>query len=334
MTASRYSESPPPPPGWPATKVWPPTQSLDDAFDKLRWAEQHFETLRREVEPFEERDTHTIRCEVDADEGEYTFYVHDLEDVPSDDWGLIAGDCLHNARTALDYLMVRLFGLVTYDKPRYVPRIQFPIYDDPGRFKGAVAELREHSGLSGYLARIEELQPFNVANASVWGWASPTPGFVRMLFPQPVVHALPKALWRLTGLDNLDKHRVINAAWRGVKAPEPFAEPSFVPPDFELVGGGSTYLGPLEEGAKVASLRFATPLPREWKPDEMEMKREFPLVVSIYDEDTFTGRVLEILPFCLWGVRSVLKLFEPVFTRSEPPLPVTAIENVDPVPFL
>src|SRR3954452_21619359 len=129
------SEFPPKPEGWPPGKIWPPgRQSLDDAFDKLRWAEHHLETLRSEIEPFEQRDAHTISFEVDADAGKYTFYIHDLEEPESGDWGLIVGDCLHNARTALDYLMVRLFSLVTDDDPRLIENVQFPITDDPEGF--------------------------------------------------------------------------------------------------------------------------------------------------------------------------------------------------------
>jgi hypothetical protein len=35
--------------------------------------------------------------------------------------------------------------------------------------------------------------------------------------------------------------------------------------------------------------------------------------------------VLEVLPLCLWGVRAVLGLFDPVFTRGDPPLPVATL---------
>jgi hypothetical protein len=149
----------------------PPRPSLDDAFDKLSRAKHHFETLRREIVPLEQRDTYTIGFEVDADAGKYTFYVHGLDATPKPDWGLVVGDCLHNARTALDYLAVRLIALVTFQDPRFIEAIQFPIYDDPGKFKSSapVAEMRKHASFSGYLARIEELQPFNRGNASLWG---------------------------------------------------------------------------------------------------------------------------------------------------------------------
>jgi hypothetical protein len=208
-----------PPPGWDPQLRWPPiTPSLDDAFDKLRWAKKHLETLREEIEPFEQRDTHSITVEVDADAGKYTFYVHGLDAIPDPDWGLIVGDCLHNGRTALDYLMVRLFALVTGKDPRYIGRVQFPISDSPGSFDSSpsVSQMRKHPEFKGYLARIEELQPFNTGNISIWGARDPAPSSGQ-LFPSPVIHALPQALNRLSSLDNLDKHRIIHTAWVGVR---------------------------------------------------------------------------------------------------------------------
>src|SRR5437588_11697463 len=95
-----------PPAEWPEGLPWPPEPpSLEASFEKLRWAKQHLATLRREIEPFEQRDTHSVRYEVDLDQGKYTFYVSGLEEPDNANWGLMVGDCLHNARTALDYLM-------------------------------------------------------------------------------------------------------------------------------------------------------------------------------------------------------------------------------------
>src|SRR5665213_4058059 len=109
----------------------------NDAWDKIRWAKHHFETLRRQIEPFEKRDSHTFSYEVNPDEGKYTFYVHGLE-VVDPDWGLIIGDCLHNARTALDYLIVRLVGYVTGEDPKEIRTVSFPIFDEESDFSSKV----------------------------------------------------------------------------------------------------------------------------------------------------------------------------------------------------
>jgi len=285
---------------------------LGDALDKLRWARKHFEVLRSQIEPFEQRDAHSVSLKRHADVSEYVFYVHGLE-VPDPDWGLMIGDCLHNARTALDYLIVRLYARVTGAEPRDIDSVQFPIYREPKRFVGAVTELRKESAFSGYLTRIEELQPFNNRNPSVWGVDE---------HGMPQNAPLPSALDRLSLLDNVDKHRVVHAAWLGAvwgrgEGLEPPSDLTFVK--------SAVSAEPLVDGAEIGRYSFKPPLPvREWHPDEMDMKRRFPIEVA-FDQPLPAKGVLEVLAFCLWGVEAVLALFGPVFSHGAPPLPVTAI---------
>jgi hypothetical protein len=258
---------------------------------------------------------HTISVDVNVETGEYLFYVHGLE-ATDPDWGLAIGDCLHNARTALDYLMVRLVALATGESPRDIETLSFPIENDPAKLASSFRRLRdEHPNLSGYFARIEELQPFNTGNPSIWGTGPAS--------PRTYFHGLPGALQRLSQLDIIDKHRIVHAAWVGTA---PFRASVQAPADFSRSLGGSQNHGPLEDGAQIGNWSFETPLPYEWRPSEMEMKRYFPLQVAI-GEPTVAAGVLEILPFCIWAVEAVLTIFQPVFERGKPPLPVTAIPN-------
>jgi hypothetical protein len=291
--------------------------NLDDAVDKLRWAKHHFDALREQVEPFQQRDTHTFSVRIDQDAGEYIFWVHSLE--PTDpDWGLIVGDCVHNARTALDYLIVRLCALVYGRHPRDIDDIQFPIVKHPDRFLGVrgIAEAMKSPFLKSYLTRIEELQPYNYGNIAIWGITD---------HGLPLMHSLPQALLRLATLDNIDKHRIINTIRHGVDFYQAFGRSSVWPPEFKDFAGTTTG-APLEDGAEIGRWRFQTPLPFEWKPDQVEMKRAFPIMTTLDESPTLAG-VLEILEFCIWGVESTFALFEPVFTRLHPPLPVTSIPN-------
>ena len=57
------------------------------------------------------------------------------------------------------------------------------------------------------------------------------------------------------------------------------------------------------------------------------MKRNFPLHITIGKPPALLD-VLEVLAACLWGVESVLALFEPVFSTRQPPLPVTVIPSL------
>jgi hypothetical protein len=269
--------------------------------------------LRPQVEAFEERDAHTFSVEVDADEGQYVFSVQGL-DVPDPDWGLMIGDCLHNARAALDYLMVALVALVTGEEPRDIGNVGFPITDEPTRFPGrALAGVaKKHPAFEGYLTRIEELQPFNIGKPAIWGF---------LPHGMPIVGILPEALRRLSALDNIDKHRVIHATWLGGAAFR--GDDPNLPEGFTL-HATSKSTGALENGAEIARWQLDTPLPDPaWKPEQVDMQRYFPIEVA-FEEAFPTKGVLEVLPFCLDGVEATLGLFAPVFNHGAAPLPVTA----------
>ncbi|MFZ1926320.1 MAG: hypothetical protein WAU42_09285 [Solirubrobacteraceae bacterium] len=295
--------------------------SLDDAKDKLGWANRHFERLASEIKRFEDRDNHRFSVKINADEGKYTFYVHDLEPV-NPDWSLIVGDCIHNARTALDYLMVQLYAAVTGQDPRQVKGILFPISDDPSNFNGlpGVIEARKHLAFSGYLTRIEELQPYNALNPTIWP--------IVMSPNQSATNSPGGALSTLNRLDIRDKHRALHAAQAAISIGGSLVGSwTEWPTGFTLLSGGSAKWGPLVNDAEVADCTFATPLPYQWEPSQMDMKRRFPVDVVIDQTPPFIDQaVLVILPPCLWAVEQVLRLFQPVLTGEGPPLPVSAIQ--------
>jgi hypothetical protein len=240
--------------------------NLFEAREKLRWAEKHFDPAWREIKPFEERDDHTISVDVNRDTGNYVFRVWNLP-TPDPEWGLRIGDCLHNARAALDYIMVRLYALATGQDPRDIEAIQFPVCDTPDRWKGspAVQKFRKEPTLSGYLTRVEEMQPFNENNPSIWGNRGST-------FPNDAF--LPIFLDKLSRWDNIDKHRVIHAAWLGsaqhygpTKAPKSYGE-----------ARQTREPGPFENGAEIGRWEFEPPLPADpWEPTEVDMKEPIPL---------------------------------------------------------
>lgn len=288
--------------------------SLAEAHEKARWARHHYDSLGPEIDAFQKRGDHRIAVEVDAERGEYVFRAFDLP-TPDPDWGLRIGDCLHNARSALDYLMVRLYAVGTREDPKDIKTIQFPVCNTTKDFDNArtVKEFRKHRALSGYLARIEELQPLNEHNPSIWGRSDP-------LTPSGRHAPVPLALSHLSAWDNIDKHRVIHATLvsGGVQLDRPP-----IPREFRLTGERRTH-DPLDEGAEIGGWHFETPLPFAWEPPEEDVRRYFPLEVSI-DLLLPPKAVLIVLPQCLRGVDEVLALFDPVFEDGRPPLPVTAI---------
>ncbi len=326
--------------------------TLDDAWAKLRWAEHHLNVLRADIEQFRQGNDYRITVDKNIDEARYSFKVRDLQPIKPD-WGLVIGDCLHNARTSLDYLMVRLVSLVTGRRPEDIGDVQFPIYDSPKRLNGALGELRKELALSGYLTRIEELQPYNNGNASIWGtlpieafgaaWpvsSSRKDGTRQLVTPEfaPALSVLPFGLQRLCALDNIDKHRAIHVAWNRLDSDttviagvEKQTYVPLTPPAGYDLQHTSRAIEPLEDGAEVGYFQFTVPIADAWTPGEMDMKDHFPIHVAIGDWQTGSAQpALDSLELCLWSTQMVLTIFGPVFERHrKPPLPVTVALPMD-----
>jgi hypothetical protein len=83
--------------------------------------------------------------------------------------GLIIGDCVHNLRACLDHLAYQLAilgkgGVLDEQEARSVT---FPIYTKPETFrnnKRRIGLLRPQEQ-----TRMEELQPYNASETSIWG---------------------------------------------------------------------------------------------------------------------------------------------------------------------
>jgi hypothetical protein len=285
--------------------------SLADAWRKLGWAKQTYAALRTEIEAVEQRRSHRVDFEADRDSGEYVFYVHDLPALDPT-WGLRIGDCLHSARCSLDYLMVGLVALGTARKPEEVEDVQFPIYQEQKRFNSAIGELKKNQILAGWLSRVEELQPFNAGNPSIWGWSED--GLGEEWMPR-----LPYGLDRLSILDNIDKHRCILHPWNG---PKFWGGSLAAPTEFRFLSG-SKPMERLAEGSIIGRVKYEAPLPYVWEPTQDDLKRNYPIQVS-FNEPSIDKSVVRIIAWCLWAVEATLQIFEPVFQHHTPPLLVTA----------
>lgn len=92
--------------------------AIDEVVAKHRRARIHFNELTAAVEKFLNGRTHSTFL-IKHSDTEYSFRVHNVKTVP-EEISLIAGDVIHNARSALDHLAFRLAI-----KPNH--RTQFPI---------------------------------------------------------------------------------------------------------------------------------------------------------------------------------------------------------------
>lgn len=164
---------------------------LDGAQLKLARADTHLNCIKDAVEETPEGGPDLIPGEFDKDRGEYLFRA--LRDSRSPDWlSPIIGDCVHNFRTALDYLV---WELVATTGATGTTKTEFPIFTDPGKYgQDAPRKIKGVPPLS--VALFERLQPFAGPNSQ--------PGHPQWREPEREPLAL------LYELDKWDKHRSLN----------------------------------------------------------------------------------------------------------------------------
>ena len=117
---------------------------------KLHRAELHLRAFESAWQRVIDTDVYTFLHEVNAEGVGHRYRAVTVPDL-DDKWALMIGDCVHNLRSALDYLaheLVRANG----GTPDH--HTQFPVHSSPGgvRVHGGIAEEA--------LALIEEVQPY------------------------------------------------------------------------------------------------------------------------------------------------------------------------------
>jgi hypothetical protein len=280
--------------------------SLAGCKAKVHRAEYHMQKVGGEFASFREQHPIHITVARDADHSAYVFHVWDVQE-PDPAWGLIIGDAVHNARSALDHLAYQLLvvGLGRDLTDKEARRIMFPISNNPKDFKDNAA--RRLKGLRDVdLARIEVLQPYNSWDESIWGpLYMPGP-------PAPVSTYMAE----VSHLDNADKHRIIQPVWftTGFSALPRNAR------DLGITGSSSTNR-PLNDGTEIGRWYFDHTPPEP--PDEMKMyiPAYFPAQISLR-EPFFGARVGRILGNCIMAVQMIIDMFEPVIAHGQDPAPL------------
>jgi len=93
------------------------------------------QVVEREIASFRQRYPVRLTVDRDVDQQAWVFRVWDVRE-PDADLGLIIGDSVHNARSALDHLAYQLFIVGSGREPDEdeVKRISFSICHEPGKF--------------------------------------------------------------------------------------------------------------------------------------------------------------------------------------------------------
>jgi hypothetical protein len=153
---------------------------------KIERAKEHFAILGAELLAWANTKSMRIVKETNDTGSVHRVFVEVIEQAPLNRWSLIAGDCVHNLRSALDSLV---YGIAIYQTTQNPPPdekvLQFPIVTKQDKFSSQ--EYRIKSLSPSVQAEIEKLQPYHR--------------------PHP---QLPPLLGLLSDLNNQDKHKTLN----------------------------------------------------------------------------------------------------------------------------
>jgi hypothetical protein len=149
---------------------------LDDIRAKIERANEHILDLEARIQAFRSNNPYGVVTEDDGQSGRRVYKAKVNLPIPSD-FSLVTGDALHNLRTALDYLAGQLVES-NGETPDHLTC--FPTYQRPPKDESQF--MRKVQGMSPFaIGLIETVQPYKTGN---------------------------DALWHLSQLDNMDKHRI------------------------------------------------------------------------------------------------------------------------------
>jgi hypothetical protein len=208
---------------------------------KLARAEEHRNSLGRELRAWYGRKPYALVRHVSADLKRHSLIVRINAPLPATRLSLIAGDCFHALRSALDHLV---YGMAVHhtgtEPPPTHRQLQFPIVDSDAFFDAAVKRGRLAGLRAEAIAEIKSVQPQHRPH-----------------------NQLPPLLSLLRDFDDSDKHRLLTIVSSG-QAQANFLSALPIPAKSSV----SVELneGPIEDGAEALVITTETP------------QREMPLV--------------------------------------------------------
>lgn len=244
---------------------------------KIGRAKEHFELLKAELIAWNNTDPkpYIVSRKCDPEGKRHSLIVNITKPPPLDRWALLAGDCVHNLRSALDSsiyaLAVKESGT---NPPPDFDSLQFPITDTAVKFAGQAA--RRLSALSAQTrARVERAQPYN-------RWHAEFPPLLRLL----------------SDFDNIDKHRLLNVVIANISEGKVSMGQrsilAFTP--LQIPYNVGFHVGLIESGAEIMHFSLPTAQP------DMDYKYDVTFVISISHPVGPSGRsfgelgyILEIL---------------------------------------
>jgi hypothetical protein len=224
---------------------------LSSARSKLRWAERRLDELKNDVRVFLDTKPYTIVHERDEESRDHRWRVRVERQPPAEDWAMIFGDCIHNARAALDHILWQIAGSSPTDTTT-----QFPIFIDPAKFRS--------SGT----------RPLKLLDRRAVA-------FVKWLQPYRRSDPFASKLWPIQLFDAADKHKTVLA---GLGVLEASTLDMHLPARSRVLQDAWIEYGPLKTEAIVAEAKFRVfPLDGSPPHTNVEVDAEFSFGVAIHD---------------------------------------------------
>jgi hypothetical protein len=262
--------------------------SLAGVREKFGQAENHFKLLQAEIRAWLHRDPQPIGLSIpylDTESGWHVLYGI-VNEQPPLRLGVILGDFLHNARSALDHLVWQLV-IANGHTPRAGPRGNaWPFAHTEDEWSTALgSHLRgvapEHQAL------IKRTQPYEARNRP----EAPS--------PEDTIPA------RLRFLSDIDKHQIVNPALMVIGDPGEGLSFRVVHGPGEIVKRQVNAGAAFEHGAPLVRVRVEPLTPDT----EVEMNGDAPADVAFSERRFPIGVAKQILE----AVRVIVREFEPVF---------------------
>jgi hypothetical protein len=163
-------------------------ERFKSAWLKLDRAEEHLKTLQGELQSWLSDEPYNVVKKFDSESGRHSLVLETLKTAPFDWYSIVAGDCAHNARCALDHLVYALAAEGPNGLPDDLRKLQFPLCGSANDF------LRERYRIAPLAQEAQD--------------------FIQSKQPYHGRHdVLPPILAVLKTFDDLDKHRLVHLTY-------------------------------------------------------------------------------------------------------------------------
>lgn len=165
--------------------------SLEGVDAKIRRAKAHIAEFKKLVDGAVNGSGYHFAFDADPEGGYHVYRVYDVPKIDPD-WSLVAGDCIHNLRSALDHLAWQLVRLDGKNDPTC--DTQFPLRQFPCNKKGVYVppEIWPKITRADIRELVKKVQPY-------------------MRIDGQFQDARTTYLWALARADIVDKHRLLLA---------------------------------------------------------------------------------------------------------------------------